>query len=311
MTIIEKDKEINRTKASLQAQIAELQKRIASYGESGFRFVIDDKFRDKMEVAEQMISKLVSYVTRPSFQHLALDLDPTGFLQRNQHHLGNRIWIKFIFGVCWEVLRRGFFSSPLGFGIFGAEGDGFVLLDHIHQILAVHDATTSKLEILNDKQTNEVRGFLFEQIWGDVISASTAMSPEYQSNASGNKGLSIYLDRRIDVVADELVSVLSRCSGNNLDSRAPAQVRELVRHIGLLGLEMATQRAHLTLEFRAHGEDIQQGTVFMDETVGEGASGAACVDLLTEPAVTRLGNGRNDFTEYKVLRPGTFVAMRS
>lgn len=163
---------------------------------------------------------------------------------------------------------------------------------------------------MNNRRANEVRGFLFERIWGDASETDNSVYHP-ATGEKGPKGLSVYFHQHIDRVTNELVSILAQCSANQLDPLAPGDIRKLVRDIGFLALEMATQRAHVTLEFCVHGDIIQQGKHFKDETAGDGAIGPARVDLMTEPALTRLGNGRDELTEYKVLRKGTFVAGRT
>ncbi|KAM7182875.1 hypothetical protein V8F20_012816 [Naviculisporaceae sp. PSN 640] len=305
-----KDDKFDKLKLACDTEIIRLQTVIASIGAKRFRDVSDDNFKRMMQAAAQTINNLVDYIPRPASESLEADLDVTSFLRRNEPYLGNRVWAKFIFTVCWGVLKRGFFGAPLGFGILGVEGDGCATLLHLRETLGIYDPTTNTLEIPNNKETNEVRAFLFERLRADVVASATTQPADSANGEKGAKGLPAYFYKHVETVMNELLSVLSRCSAGNLNPLAPSLIQDLVRDVGLLALEMATQRAHVTLEFCIHGDVIQHGKYFTDEASGEGAAGPARVDLMIEPALTRMGNGRDKLTELDVVRKGSFVALR-
>lgn len=110
----------------------------------------------------------------------------------------------------------------------------------------------------------------------------------------------------------ELISDLTRCSGNALDSHAPAIIRGVVHDVAMLALEMATQCSHLTLQSCRYGDMIQSGEIFRDEDADKGDGAAMMrVDLMTSPGLLKLGNGREDLTSSVVLCTGGFVPLRS
>ena len=82
--------------------------------------------------------------------------------------------------------------------------------------------------------------------------------------------------------------------------------------MALLALEMATQRSHVTLQFCGYGEMIQAGDLFRDENDSDSnGEGMVRVDLMTEPGLLRLGNGREDLTSRRVLGKGGFIALKN
>lgn len=152
---------------------------------------------------------------------------------------------------------------------------------------------------------------MFERIWTDVTSPAGVSAADGKDAKARVTGFTTYFHRHVERVTAELVSKLTQCSADALDPRAPSAVRDVVHDTALLALEMATQRSHVTLQFCAYGETVRAGDLFRDEnaTGGDG-TGMVRVDLMTEPALLRLGNGREDLTSRKVLNKGGLIALK-
>jgi hypothetical protein len=84
----------------------------------------------------QKIKDLVIHVPRPADNYVIVEhLDPNNYLGRTSRQ-GSRNWPKFVRYICWQVVLRGFFQYPLGFGVFGDEGEGQDELFQFYRLLA-------------------------------------------------------------------------------------------------------------------------------------------------------------------------------
>lgn len=151
----ERDRKFNAMVAGLQAKIAKLNNRIAAYNVGEFHTIADETFQKKLKDVVQRIQNLVSYVPRPDAHQFDPTLDPTHFLHRNEKYLGNGLWPKFIRGLCWGVLTRGFFAHPLGFGIFGTQGKGYSVLGHVYETFAVFDPSGEHVASPSSEASNQ------------------------------------------------------------------------------------------------------------------------------------------------------------
>ncbi|KAK3319152.1 hypothetical protein B0H66DRAFT_475876 [Apodospora peruviana] len=293
--------ELETQRTILQDEINRFKNRIASYDTGNFRLITDENFQATLESLAQKISNLISYVPRPEPHSFDSSLDPTGYLVRNAQQ-GTRVWPKFIRSICWGIAVRGFFQYPLGFGVFGTQGEGFSILSHLYETIAIPSPSDPNIRVLpNDKKNNEGRGFFFERMLGGILNPVDPNKVE---------GFTSYFLANIDAVAEEMVQTLQKCSGYRLDERAPAQIASVARGLGILSLEMGSQPAHIILEGCSHGDWIRPGDMFKDEYETEGGSPVQ-VDLMTEPCMVRIGNGREDLTTRKVVSKGNIITLKT
>lgn len=126
-----------------------------------------------------------------------------------------------------------------------------------------------------------------------------------QGSASDSHYLMLF-QSNVNTVAGELVAALQRASGSRLDPQASGEIGEFVEGLGTLVLEMASQRAQIYLDSCEHGESASADR-FKDEA-GMG-SGSSAVDLMIQPCIRRVGDGRNDLRAERVIVKGDFVSI--
>lgn len=159
---------------------------------------------------------------------------------------------------------------------------------------------TGKSTIIpNDKETNSWRALLFDAILKDVMNPSSA----------GKEGrYSSLFKSNIQAVAAELVDTLQGVCSHSLDPYI-YQVDVITRDLGVLALQMGSQRAHILLETCTHGQRLRGNDKFTDET--HSLDSDASVDLMTQPCLIRLGDGCEDLTSMKVLVKGNFMPLKA
>ncbi|KAJ4320324.1 hypothetical protein N0V84_005926 [Fusarium piperis] len=283
----------------LQNELTAAHKRMASYSNmDDYVATPDDEFRSNFLHLAQRINNLNYWVPRPNTYSFDLELDPDSFLTRNAEQ-GGRNWPKFVRHVCWRIILRGFFGRSLGFGAFGYQGgDGFDALDYVHQLFAVSDPKGSRgLVLPNTKDMNVFRSLFFGAL----------LKKWRQGSASDSHYLKLF-QANVNTVANELVAALQRASGNQLDPQASGEIAEFVEGLGTLALEMASQRAQIYLDSCEHGESANADR-FKDEA-GMG-SGSSTVDLMIQPCIRRVGDGRNDLRAERVIVKGDFVSVQA
>ncbi|KAK3379021.1 hypothetical protein B0T24DRAFT_589628 [Lasiosphaeria ovina] len=293
--------ELTTQRRKLQAEILKLQLR-AMYGiaDDGTSVPISDfTFRWKLDLLGQRIREVVTYVPPPELQMLDRSLDRNEFLRRNANY--GQAWLWFVQSIFWELVVRGFFQYPLGFGVFGTEGKGFDILSHLFESIANPSAEDPIVLVMpNDKKSNIRRSFFFEGILSDVKNPAqpgreTGFAADFRAN--------------VDRVAQDLVRTLQQCSNGKLDARGPPKIEGVVHDLGLLALEMGSQRAHVFIEGCAHGERITAGDRFKIEEGSADGLDMWRVDLMTQPCMVRVGDGTEDPTTTKVISKGKIVPL--
>ncbi|KAI8692573.1 hypothetical protein NCS56_00014300 [Fusarium sp. Ph1] len=295
-----------RFRAKLRAETTKLQneltaahKRMASYSNmDDYVATPDDEFRSNFLHIAQRINNLNYWVPRPNNYSFDPELDPDNFLTRNAEQ-GGRNWPKFVRHICWRIIMRGFFDRPLGFGALGCQGsDGFDAMDHLFQVFAITDSKGSRGLILpNTKEMNSWRADFFGKL----------LKKWRQGSASDDYYLRFF-QANVQLVTNNLLASLQRASGSRLDPQASGEIAEFVEGLGTLALEMASQRAQIYLDSCEHGESANVDR-FKDEA-GMG-SGSAMVDLMIQPCIRRVGDGRNDFRAERVIVKGDFVSVKA
>ncbi|KAK0721829.1 hypothetical protein B0T26DRAFT_749306 [Lasiosphaeria miniovina] len=293
--------ELTTQRKRLQAEIGKLQLR-AMYGmvdDDTNEPISDFKFRWKLDLLAQRIREVVTYVPPPEHQILDRSLDPNEFLTRNANY--GQAWPWFVQSICWELVVRGFFQYPLGFGVFGTDGKGFDILSHLFESIAIPSAEDPSVLVMpNDKKSNIRRSFFFEGILSDVKNPAqpgreTGFAADFRAN--------------VDRVAQDLVRTLQQCSNGKLDARGPPKIEGVVHGLGLLALEMGSQRAHVFIEGCAHGERITAGNRFKIEEGSADELDMWRVDLMTQPCMVRVDDGTEDPTTTKVISKGKIVPL--
>jgi len=122
------------TKKNLES-IGKLKKQIASYNKDDYVLINDTSFTRSFEALVQDVIQLAAQIQQPATIDFDPSLDPTGCLDRNAGQIG-WIWPRFVRSLCWNILLRGFFSLPFGFGALGSKGEGFRLLYATYQAAA-------------------------------------------------------------------------------------------------------------------------------------------------------------------------------
>ncbi|RSM16798.1 hypothetical protein CDV31_004407 [Fusarium ambrosium] len=281
----------------LQNELTAAHKRMASYSNmDDYVATPDDELRSNFLHLAQRINNLNYWVPRPDAYSFDPELDPDNFLTRNAEQ-GGRNWPKFVRHVCWRIIIRGFFGRSLGFGALGYQGgDGFDALDHLFQVFAVTDPKGSRGLILpNTKAVNAWRADFFGKL----------LKKWRQGSASDDYYLRFF-QANVNMVTNDLVASLQRASGSRLDPQASGEIAEFVEGLGILALEMASQRAQIYLDSCEHGESANIDR-FKDEA-GMGG-GSSTVDLMIQPCIRRVGDGRNDLRAERVIVKGDFVSV--
>ncbi|KAK2779586.1 hypothetical protein CKAH01_02934 [Colletotrichum kahawae] len=271
----------------LSSKIASKDSRIASYSSNGnYKPIHDSVFRQTLQSLSQQVKNLTLHVPRTDNITMGTDLDRTGYLGRSAQQK-SRGWQNLVISICWDVIIRGFFAFPLGFGSLGSQGEGFQMLVKFYQVFARPDP--------DDKETNLERAWLFNGILRGV-----------RSNAI-REGYIAMFDQNVSCVSNDLTETLERLSGRQLNSQALALIRSLAREFGVLALEMGAQRARVTLESCQYGDMITPGERFMVDTE---SSSNLQVDVMIQPGLVRTGDGRDDLISETVISKGNVVSLK-
>ena len=99
-------------------------------------------------------------------------------------------------------------------------------------------------------------------------------------------------NRNVTYLAQHITLTLQHLAAGRLKFGADDRVFNLVRGLGILALEMGSQRALVFIKSRQHGE--QAGKAFKDKSVFDRPSSDMKVDLVTQPCIMRIGDGRED-----------------
>ncbi|KAH0443915.1 hypothetical protein CcaCcLH18_00741 [Colletotrichum camelliae] len=231
----------------LSSKIASKDSRIAAYSSNGnYKPIHDGVFRQTLQSLSQQVKNLTLHVPRTDKITVGNELDRTGYLGRSAQQK-SRGWQNLVISICWDIIIRGFFAFPLGFGSLGSQGEGFQMLVKFYQVFARPDSdgpTSNSSSFPTDKETNLGRAWLFNGILQGV-----------RSNAV-REGYIATFDENVFCVSEELTETLERLSSRQLDPQALALIKNLARECGVLALEMGAQRAQVTLESCQYGDMI-------------------------------------------------------
>jgi len=313
--------EVEKAMKKQQQRIDALQGTIVGSQDRYYVQISDSSFAQLLESVSQQITDLSAGVGRPLSAHLIdRSLDPTNYLNQSPQERDRR-WTIFVRSVCWRVILSGFFEFPLGFGCLGSLGEGFEKLYHLYLLFSrpspdgmwtllsllssfSNFLTGTSLEFPGDKATNVWRASFFDAFLKGVKASTNA--------AQQHEGPHTYpgmFRANVDRVERALTDKLLQLSNRQLDSRVPAQIFKLVYDVGILSLQMGSQRAHVMLEPCESGEVIQAGDRFADE--GGLTDVDTTVGLMTQPCMVRIGDGNIDTTSEHVIVIGRFISSRS
>ncbi|KAH6970603.1 hypothetical protein BKA56DRAFT_596645 [Ilyonectria sp. MPI-CAGE-AT-0026] len=282
--------------------LQDLRRHMANYSNTGsYTAISDDEIRGHFQLLTRRINNLIKWVPRPETYAVEDHLDPNGFLTRNSQQ-GGRNWPKFVRSICWRFIMRGFYCRQLGFGAFGNDGEGFEALDHLRQLFALldpQDPSGLSTTLPNTKELNTWRAGFF-----DALVKATRHGAIGQAD---NKYVRLFRTN-VEAVTEALVSSLQQVAQIRLDPGIWEEVAGFVEGLGTLALEMGSQRAHVYLETCEYGEDIVVGDRFRDDA--ELGYERLTVDLMTQPCLRRVGDGREDLTTQRTIVKGDFVALK-
>ncbi|KPM44201.1 hypothetical protein AK830_g2313 [Neonectria ditissima] len=286
----------------LERNLRELRRRMASYSNTGsYTAISDDDFRNRFQKLTRGINNLIKLVPRPQTYALAEHLDPNGFFARNAQQ-GGRNWPKFVRSVCWRSILRGFYSRQLGFGALGSSGEGFEELDQLRRLFTVPDPSDpSGVRVMfpDTKELNTWRASFF-----DALAKTVANGAADQTDSKYTR----LFHANIQAVTQDIVSSLQQVANTHLDPRIWDEVASFVQGLGTLALEMGSQRAHVYMETCEHGESVAVGDRFRDDA--DLGYDTLQVDLMTQPCLTRVGDGREDLQTARTIVKGDFVALK-
>ncbi|KAM7208580.1 hypothetical protein V8F20_001003 [Naviculisporaceae sp. PSN 640] len=326
--------EIDRTQKENRATITNLRKQIASYSKDSYVPIEDAHFIKVFQALVQDVNQLASQVRLPAIFDFDPALDPTSCLDRNVRRK-NWIWPRFVRSICWRVLLGGFFSLPFGFGALGRQGEGSNELRRMYQatcaaVIAQGDDTTGLAVSMmpNDKDINLYRTLYMQKILSDIRSSSSSSSSSESTMTitNGTNGGEIssssyapLFRKNVEAVGRELYDTLHHIVNGQLNTSACYQHACAVAHkLGILALEMGTQRARVWLETCRYGEHVSDEgwkseaedmeTLTTTASNGMGAVGMA-VDLMVHPCLSRVGDGRAELEKKKVVVRGEYVPL--
>jgi hypothetical protein len=111
----------------------------------------------------------------------------------------------------------------------------------------------------------------------------------------------------VNQTVDRIIKVLSEVSSMS-NSFIPSEMKDLIRQIANLGLDIALQfgvhTAQLRLLLPNRGERIRIGDEFYDCEDGDCNRGTwYTVDLVAVPGLLKIGGGRSDMTSERIIVP--------
>lgn len=157
------------------------------------------------------------------------------------------------------------------------------------------------MALRNDKDANTWRASFF----ADILKSVTRSHP-----ADPHGLFASLFHANVRRVSEELAGALRRVSGGSLDAGAQAHIQDTSWELGILALQMGSQKAHLTLGLATQGQRLrgggQHGSKFKDETGSGGGSGL--VEATTQPCFVKLGDGTSDTSTENVIVIGQVVS---
>ena len=152
----------------------------------------------------------------------------------------------------------------------------------------------------NEKDVNLYRASYIEKILSAIRSETTA---------AGDMAYAVVFQRNVDTVGRELYDTLHHIVNGQLNPACFQQACAVAHKLGILALEMGTQRARVWLGTCRYGEHPTPEEWKTEETASVEAG--VMVDLMVHPCLSRVGDGRGDLDKKKVVVKGEFVPLRT
>ena len=151
--------------------------------------------------------------------------------------------------------------------------------------------------ILKSAETSKGRAWHFEKILAAV-------------KPGGNTQLryAVLFHNNVKFVAGELYRTLNHVVNGQLDPSCQRLISETARKLGMMALEMGTQRSRVVLEVCRYHEVTTPDEWRTEETDSSG--GNSPVDFMIHPNLSRLGDGHQDLDTKKVMVIGQFVPLQ-
>lgn len=112
----------------------------------------------------------------------------------------------------------------------------------------------------------------------------------------------------VNNVARELYNTLHHILNGQLDPACSQRASAIAHKLGILALEMGTQRARVVLETCQYHDRSTPDEWKAEETGSSGQS--SHVDFMIHPCLSRVGDGRRELHKKKVIVKGEFVPIR-
>lgn len=119
-------KAMEKCEQEWMTQNNQLRNRMATYSTNDYIAITDPALKEAMGDVSTSLVGLSNRVARSDGLAVPERLDPNGYWARQRSSARN--WPKFVRHVCWSILLRGFFSLPLGFGVFSSDPRGHEML---------------------------------------------------------------------------------------------------------------------------------------------------------------------------------------
>ena len=132
----------------------------------------------------------------------------------------------------------------------------------------------------------------------DGQGGSTPLQGLYELNVTG--------------AVQRVAAIMADATGAPLRSQELGQLKKAVTLAAQLGLQFGVHTGKLEFTWPEPGTRVVIGKEFMDEREGAMGSGrSVLVDLVVEPGLNRLGNGRGSVQEMVSLLPCQLVPLSS
>ncbi|KAK0646944.1 hypothetical protein B0T16DRAFT_171131 [Cercophora newfieldiana] len=290
---------LNRALEEQKAKTAALHNYLASQTKepAAYEATSDQVFKTALQTLSQNTNNLAIAIHQPRNRATVLiPLDRTGFLRRNVNgtgFAGEREWRCFIRSVCLETVFEGFFHWPLGFGVFGKEGEK-------------RDSQSFENSLAGDVGARaDFFGLMLRMLENPTdtrIGDATLGGEALMRSVNAFKANS-------DRVEANLAQKLQACGGRSLNTADKALISTIVQDSGRLALRMGAQRASVLLQRPSHRDLVILGEYFSHDagTIQDGT--AAQVDLVLDACMVRIGDGRDDLTTIKIISKGSVTVF--
>jgi hypothetical protein len=171
----------------------------------------------------------------------------------------------------------------------------------LDQLNANANAAGEMAPFPNENDFNNRRAWFFHTVLQEVKASNFKAKPP-----TGDPWLKYpeLFRMNVDRVSHELKQTLERAAGTVFGDDAARDIFNLTYDVGMLSLMMASQRAHVFLEFCRPNQQIRTGTWFRDENLS--LDTAAKVRAMTKPCLVRVADGEPE--RKQVLRQGEIMA---